>query len=168
MSFDINKFDFFDTHCHLNLIASETDVNTVIENARNNKVFMNCVGVDYNSSVSALKIVEENNDCCICSIGIHPESVNELNRIEELEQLIIDNRPSIYGIGECGLDFHYENYDKNAQIALFKAQIDLAIKYSLPLIIHCRDAYEELNTILKEYKDRLNKILIHCYDSDRE
>jgi TatD DNase family protein len=166
MSLDIDKFDFFDTHCHLNLIAPEIDVNAVIENARNSKVFMNCVGVDFNSSIAALKIVKDNQDCCICSVGIHPESVDELDRIDELEQLIINNRSLIFGIGECGLDFHYENYDKKAQITLFKMQINLAIKYNLPLIIHCREAYEELYIILNEYKNKINKILIHCYDSN--
>jgi TatD DNase family protein len=168
MSFDINKFEFFDTHCHLNLLGTEIDTDVIIENARDKKVFMNCIGVDFNSSVKAINIVKENQDCCICSVGIHPESIEEIVKLDELEQLIIDNKAFIYGIGECGLDFHYENYDKIAQIKLFEGQINLAIKYNLPLIIHCRDAYEELYTILKEYKNKITKILIHCYDSTNE
>jgi TatD DNase family protein len=168
MSFDITKFDFFDTHCHLNLLETVIETDAIIEDARNKKVFMNCIGVDYDSSIKAINIVKENRDCCICSVGIHPESVDEIGKLDELEQLIVDNKEFIYGIGECGLDFHYENYDAAAQTVLFKAQIKLAIKYNLPLIVHCRDAYDELYDILKEYKNKLPKVLIHCYDSNSE
>jgi TatD DNase family protein len=163
---NISYYRFFDTHCHLNLDPLNTNIVAILKECQEKKVFVNCVGADFNSSIEAIKIARQYPQQTICSVGIHPEYVDEINKIDELEEHIKTNIEYIFGLGECGLDYHIENYDKQKQINLFKLQIELAIKYKLPLIVHCRDAYEDLYEILKEYNSKLNKILIHCYDTD--
>jgi TatD DNase family protein len=165
---DINKSKFFDTHCHLNLEPLYSNLSSIIKGCDEQRVFVNCVGADFESSLKAIEVTKKYTSRTICSVGIHPEYVNEINKLNELDKYISENIDVIYGIGECGLDYHIVGYDKKTQHELFIKQIELAIKYKLPLIIHCRDAYEDLYTILKQYHNQLTKILIHCFDTGKE
>lgn len=94
------------------------------------------------------------------AIGIHPQELvtNYQFQITNLEELLINNN-DIVAIGECGLEFT-DGVDKEGQIKLFEAQIELAIKYDKPLIVHSRKASDETIEILKKYNCRG---VIHCY-----
>jgi TatD DNase family protein len=74
----------------------------------------------------------------------------------------------IIGIGECGIDLHYANYNLQRQKDVFKAQIELALKYDLALSIHSRDAAEETFKIIDQYSQENNfKGIMHCYSYDQ-
>lgn len=96
-------------------------------------------------------------------IGIHPEHVSELNRLDELEDLIKNNK--IYAIGEIGLDYYYTKDNKEEQKELLNKQLDLAEKYNLPVIIHTRDSIQD---IYDELKKRKLKGVIHCFNGSYE
>ena len=100
------------------------------------------------------------------TIGFHPESMDKLpaDPIGELRNLL-KTSSKIVAIGEIGLDYHYEGYDKEAQIALFESQIQLAQELELPIIVHMRDATEDCMEILKKYKP---KGVMHCYSGSAE
>jgi len=72
----------------------------------------------------------------------------------------------IVGIGECGLDFHYPDFDKQRQIDAFRSQIELALNHSLALVIHSRDAADETLDVLHEYKNDLRQGVFHCFSYD--
>ncbi|MDR3249865.1 MAG: TatD family hydrolase [Mycoplasmataceae bacterium] len=156
---------FFDTHCHLNLEPLEDRIEQIIKETLDKQVFCNCVGVNLDSSLKAIKIAKNYPSNVICSVGIHPEYVDEISLIDKMEELIIKNGSVIKAIGECGLDYHSNKVDKQKQKKLFIMQIELAVKHRLPLVIHCRDAYQDLYDVLKNYHSKLTNILIHCFDT---
>ena len=97
------------------------------------------------------------------TIGVHPHETKD-NKITS--NFIVENfneNPKIIGIGETGLDFFYNNSDKNSQIKSFKEHIEASIKTDAPIIIHSRNAENETFNILNEYKDQKLKILMHCF-----
>ncbi len=96
-------------------------------------------------------------------IGIHPEHVSEINKLDELEKLIKNNK--IYAVGEIGLDYYYTKDNKEEQKALLNKQLDLAEKYNLPVIIHTRDSIQD---IYDELKNRKLKGVIHCFNGSYE
>lgn len=99
------------------------------------------------------------------SVGIHPENADciEDGYINSL-RLLAKNK-KVVAIGEIGLDYHYEGYDKSAQIELFTSQIELANELSLPVIVHCRDAVGDCMDILRRHKP---KGVMHCYSGSPE
>jgi len=113
----------------------------------------------------------EYTDGIYCAQGIPPESTERYNK--EFRELVINQvtlpqsrkkKSKVVAIGECGLDYHYDNCPRICQRDAFVSQIKLAHEVGLPLVIHSRDAFEDTFAILKEYKHNLqNGILFHCY-----
>lgn len=99
------------------------------------------------------------------SVGFHPEYASEVpeNAIEVLKELAKKNK--VVAIGEIGLDYHYEGYDREAQIELFRAQLELANELNLPVIVHSRNATEDTLEILRELKPRG---VMHCFSGSAE
>lgn len=101
------------------------------------------------------------------SVGIHPNYANgniEL-RISNIEKQL--NNDKIIAIGETGLDYYWDKVSKNVQKDFFKSHIELSIKHSLPIIVHDRDASEDIIDILKQYKGKAFGV-IHCFSSSPE
>jgi TatD DNase family protein len=108
-------------------------------------------------------------DNIYCVVGVHPEEVESFD-IVELENLVKANLNSgkLVAIGEIGLDYYWRKDNKDAQIEIFKKQIELSKKYNLPIVVHCRDAYGDVLEILKEYAPYDNGGVIHCYSGSIE
>ena len=98
--------------------------------------------------------------------GIHPECVDEAcdGYIGRLRGIIAGN-PKIKAVGEIGLDYHYDNYDREKQINVFRQQLALAAELDMPVIIHSRDAFEDTMSILNEYRP---KGVMHCFSGSAE
>ncbi len=103
---------------------------------------------------------------CYAAIGIHPNDLTSMwkNDIEELKKLLQKKEDyKIIAIGECGLDKHYPDYDEQRQRDAFKIQIELALEHGLALIVHTRDADDEVLPIIAEYRGQGLKGVIHCF-----
>jgi TatD DNase family protein len=156
-----------DTHAHIFDAQFDEDridvINRLIE-AKIKKAVV--VGFSKETNVLALNLAKEH-AFLYPTAGLHPSEANEINEsdIIDLEKFINDNK--VYAIGECGLDYYWVNDNKEKQKWLFTEQIKLAIKYDLPLIIHCRDAVGDVYEILKEYKGKL-RFVMHCYSGSSE
>ena len=100
---------------------------------------------------------------------MHPEGVDEFN-LDKLESLVKQNINSgkLVAIGEIGLDYYWRKDNKLEQIKIFKQQIELAKKYNLPIIVHCREAFGDCLEILRQYSPFLNGGVIHCYSGSIE
>lgn len=156
---------FTDTHCHLyNEYYNNIDViiNNAQQNGINRFIVSGCSTKDNNEVINIIKRF----DNVYGVIGLHPEEA--LNYcIEDIKMLENNlNNSKIIGIGEIGLDYHYENFDKEKQQALFKSQLELADKYKLPVVIHSREATEDTIRILKEYPGV--KGVIHSFSGSKE
>ncbi|MCT2534326.1 TatD family hydrolase [Aquibacillus koreensis] len=157
----------FDTHVHLNVSQFDEDRDEVIARAEEAGVkFMVVVGFDHETIPKAIKLAEENENF-YAAVGWHPVDAidmteKELAWIEELAA-----HPKVVAIGEMGLDYHWDKSPKDVQKEVFRKQIELAKKVKLPIIIHNREATEDIIQILKEEKAEEVGGIMHCYnDSD--
>lgn len=120
------------------------------------------VGCTLQSSKRSFELARDNENI-FASAGIHPhdaDTVNEasLKKLEELAQ-----HYKVIAVGEIGLDFFKNSTSQEVQIKALKLQLELAENHNMPVIIHCRDAHNDLINILKEYKTSNWKGVIHCY-----
>ena len=153
-----------DTHCHL-FSEYYDDIGAVIERAIDNgvdKIIVN--GCDRKSNYEVIKLISKYENV-YGAIGFFPSECDVVT--EDDYKFIVDNinNNKIVAIGEIGLDYHYDNYNKNKQIELFKRQIDIANLYNKPIIIHCRDSINDAYNILENVT--VPKIL-HCYSGSLE
>ncbi len=185
-----------DTHCHLNFRDFKDDYLDVIERAISNNIYMIIVGSEFKTSQRALNLADSFSKGVYASVGLHPihlqdtliENDNENGKykfVSKGENLIIDNykkliksSKKVLAIGEIGLDYYHikaknkeeEIKVKEKQKIVFKEQLELAKEFNLPVIIHCRDAHEDLYNILKDFSDKNNLKnewgVIHCYSGD--
>ena len=152
-----------DTHAHLDLEYYDT-IEDVIKKMKDNKIIVS--GIDTKTNQHVLDLVKKYKNV-YGTIGIHPESVMH---VEEEDFLFLENHlndEKIVGIGEIGLDYHYEN-DFEKQKEVFIRQIYLANRFHKTMVIHSRDAIEDTYNLLKKYKDEAIKVDIHCYSSSLE
>lgn len=157
---------YIDTHSHI-FIEYYSDIKKFIEDARENNVLkMITCGCDINSNEEVLKLVN-NYDEIYGSIGFHPEDVNNFkdSYYKFLENNINNNK--IVAIGEIGLDYHYDDTNKDLQKEVFIKQLDMAVRYNKPVIIHSRDSIQDTLDIIKLYRGKL-KGVVHCFSSSIE
>ena len=156
-----------DTHAHIFDEQFDLDRDEVIlriKEANISKVVV--VGFSKETNVLAQNLAQKHH-FLYPTAGYHPSEVNDINidDIKELEDFI--NNHKVYAIGECGLDYYWVKDNKEKQIWVFNEQIKLAIKYNLPLIIHCRDAVNDIYQVLKSYKGKV-AFVMHCYSGSLE
>ncbi|AKL97441.1 TatD family hydrolase [Endomicrobium proavitum] len=150
-----------DTHAHLTDSKFNQDREFVLQRAK-------AAGVSYIFEIAcetgewdaALEFSKRDN--IYASFGIHPQEAQNVSEkdFKKLEELL--KNPKAIAVGEAGLDYHYETESKQLQKEVFIKQIDIAIKHNKPLIIHCREAFDDIINILKAYKT-LPKGVVHYF-----
>lgn len=140
-----------DTHCHLNLNTFQNDLEAVVERALSAGVQRILVpGIDLETSRLAVDLAERH-PMLFAAVGIHPSSAAEFDgkSIDQLYQLA--QRPKVVAIGEIGLDFYRDRAPRSMQSEVFAAQLDLAGELGLPVVVHNRDAFREVNSLLSAW-----------------
>ena len=152
-----------DTHAHI-VKEYYDNIESLVEELKNKNVLkvVNCA-TSIEDSKEIIELSKITNNYLLPAIGIHPEIVEDFNKIEELEKLIISNR--IVAIGEIGLDYYWNKENKEEQKKCFNSLLDLAEKYNLPVLIHTRESIQDTYNILK---NRKLKGIIHCYSGSYE
>ena len=157
-----------DSHCHLDLEPLLSDLTNVIKRSKEVGIKkLLTISTSYESFNRIIQIIEQD-EIIYGTIGIHPHETTENKITSDIIVKNLSNNPKIIGIGETGLDFYYNNSDKNDQIISFKQHIEASIKTKAPLIIHSRDAEDETFNILNNYKDQNLKILMHCFTGSKD
>ncbi len=152
-----------DSHCHLDHDPLFGDLNEVINRAKNEglkKLLTICTS---DESFEKIKKILDIDEIIYGTYGIHP---HEAKNYKVTKSDIIKNilkHPKLIGIGETGLDFYYNNSQKNVQIESFKKHIEASLETDVPIIVHSRNAESETFEILNEYRDKKPKILMHCF-----
>ncbi len=165
-----------DSHTHIDMRLYNRDRDQVLERARGAGVAAVVdVGCDLDSSRAAIRLAAQYSEV-FAALGFHPHSAakmrdSDLERLSELAQ-----HPKVVAIGEIGLDFYRNLSPREVQVEAFKKQLALARRLRLPVIVHCRDAQEEVLSILTEWaygaggvggaKEPLG--VLHCFSGDRE
>lgn len=155
---------FIDTHCHLFKDYYEDMDNIICKIKSRGIIALINNGCDSKTNQEVLSLLDKY-DFMYGAIGIHPDYADNYN--EDDLKYIMDNIgvEKIVAIGEIGLDYHYDNFSKEKQITLFKAQLKMAEQNNLPVIIHMREATNDVLNTLKEYRV---KGVIHCFTGSVE
>ena len=155
---------YIDSHAHVNFDMYD-DIKSVLSSALKNNVrkIINCAE-DLNSSLKVIELHKQYN-YLYPAVGIHPQNVDNSSTddIANLEKIIRDEK--VVAIGEIGLDYYYSRNNRERQILFFELQLKLAEKYNLPVIIHSRNATDDVFRILKNYT---LKGVIHCFSGSIE
>lgn len=158
-----NNNYLIDTHFHLDLTC---DIETILMDAEKNNVKKFIIsGCDKKSIRDGLEIVNRYSNVYM-TIGYHPDIVDDINDddLVYLEKLVNNNR-KIIGIGEIGLDYYHNDLNSDRQKEYFEKQILIAKKFNLPIVVHTREATEDIYEILKKYDV---KGVLHCYSGSLE
>ena len=121
------------------------------------------VGYDYKNSVQGLELAKSNENV-FCTLGLHPSESRAFSQQKTDEHLKLSQNNKVVAIGEIGLDYHYPDTDKMGQAHSMVAQLELAKAAELPVVIHMRDACEDMRQLLKANKHCLRHGgVMHCY-----
>lgn len=173
-----NEAVWVDSHCHLDFPDfAEEGVAALIDRARLNRVMYMLTISTHTARIKRYTDLVDQFENVWTTIGVHPHQADEDGEREiTVEQLVTmaNSNPKIVGIGECGLDYHYEYAPKDVQERVFRTHIRAAIETGLPIIIHARLADDDMIAILEDERrlagdkaDRLRGVL-HCFSSTRK
>ncbi|MDE6580083.1 MAG: TatD family hydrolase [Ruminiclostridium sp.] len=155
-----------DTHAHYDDDAFDSDrerlLTRLFEESVSKIITVGCAPKRWQPTIALTECFEG----MYGALGLHPEDIADASGDWEnlLKELL--TRPKIKALGEIGLDYHYENYDREMQIKFFRRQIVLAKEMDLPIIIHSREATEDTMNILRELKPE--KAVMHCFSGSPE
>ncbi|HYF13054.1 MAG TPA: TatD family hydrolase [Candidatus Paceibacterota bacterium] len=159
---------FFDAHCHLQFPQYDQDRDGVLTRMKDGRVGGVVIGTDLETSKRGVELARTQ-DFLWASVGLHPnDNIDEIFDEQAFEQLAQD--PKVVAIGECGLDYFRSGgtlEEKTAQQKRFEKQIALAHKVKKTLIIHCRNAHDDVLSILKNSQIEI-PVVIHFFTGSAE
>ncbi len=176
-----------DTHCHLDASIYERDLDIVVRHAQDENVAIVTLGSDLQSSRRAVEIAERYPQGVYAAVGFHPSKVSADPLSEELADMSgfteLLAHPKVVAIGETGLDYHdLPSFSRNAaevqladrmranQKKAFGRFLDLAREHRLPLLLHCRDAHEDMLQMLETWDKTTrgfdSRGIVHCFSGD--
>ena len=163
-----------DTHSHIYDEVFDNDRNEVVERARAEGVERIILpAIDGESNERLFDLCRACGDYVVPLMGLHPTSVNDNPRwreeLAEVEKLLANPPQGIdrfYGVGEIGLDLYWSRDWQAEQTEAFRAQLDMALKYNLPIVVHTRDAWEEMASIIEEYREKGLRGIFHAFSAD--
>lgn len=163
----------FDAHCHLQFPQYDADREDVLSRMRERDMGAVVIGTDLKTSKDALELAKQH-DSLWAAVGLHPnDNIEEVFNKKAFEELAKD--PKVVAIGECGLDYFRSggtDEEKAVQKERFQKHIDFALCVQKPLIIHCRNAHEDMLEVLFSYSRVLEnkdvKVIIHFFTGTGE
>lgn len=155
-----------DTHAHLNDPKFAQDLDDVVARATAEGVNRIIVcGYDLESSRSAVEL-SRRYESILATVGVHPHDAKNYNSQTEQALVELSHEPKVLAIGEIGLDFHYDFSPRPQQAAAFEAQMDLAWRLKLPIVVHSRESNPEVMEMLKARVGNIVGGVFHCFSGD--
>jgi TatD DNase family protein len=159
---------FIDSHAHLADPAFDADRDDVIARARAAGAHaIVCIGESLDAAARAQMIANEHRGFVHWTAGIHPHDAASFAPERDLHRLEALLRSGARAVGECGLDYHYDNSPREAQCEVFAAQLDLAQRLRLPVVVHTRDAEDDTRALVLSAARRGVVGVLHCYTGSR-
>jgi TatD DNase family protein len=158
-----------DSHCHLDFPEFAPELDQVVQRARDAGVGrMVSISTRVRRHAQVLSIAERFADV-FCSVGTHPHYAHEELDVDAAALVKIAQHPKVVAIGEAGLDYHYDNSPREAQEQGFRAHIQAARETKLPLVIHAREADDDVARILREETGKgAFPAVLHCFTGGRD
>jgi TatD DNase family protein len=160
--------ELIDIGCNLTHDAFDKDREAVLERAREAGV-VQCIvtGASEDGSRKAQELALSRPGTLFATAGVHPHHAAEFNDASEalLRELVL--REGVVAVGETGLDYFRDFSPRDAQRDVFQRQLEIGIDSGLPLFLHMRDAHGDFHAILREVRDRLSNVVVHCFTGSR-
>ncbi len=157
-----------DSHCHLDFPEFAEDFEQIMSRAAEANVGLMLTICTHLSRFPRVLAVAERFDNVYCTVGIHPHEAGEETEVTAEQLVELAKHPKVVGFGETGLDYYYEHSPREAQKRSFRAHIQAARMAKLPIIIHTRDADDDMAAILEEEVAKgAFPGLVHCFSSGR-
>lgn len=157
-----------DSHVNLHARQFDEDRDAVIARAREAGVALMVEISDRLGTFEATHALALANADIWCTVGVHPHEAKEDSDLDPSRLIELAKRPRVIGIGECGLDFHYDLSPRDVQAKVFQTHIEAAQETGLPLVVHTREADDLMGDLLTSaYALRPFSLLMHCYTSGR-
>ena len=165
----MSSSQYIDSHVNLHAPQFDEDRDAVIARARAAGVRLMLNICDRVSNFDAVYALAKAHDDIWATVGTHPHEARENPDLTARDLLDLAEADKVVGIGECGLDFHYDYSPRDVQAKVFRAHIVAARQSGLPLVVHTREADDVMGKILEdEYAKGAFRMLLHCYTSGAE
>lgn len=164
---------WIDSHCHLDFpdFAEGEGVTAFVDRARLNGVGGMLTISTHTQRLARYTALANAFPNVWTTIGVHPHQANEEGErditVEHLVE-IANNHDKIVAVGECGLDYHYDYAPRDVQHMVFRTHIEAALATDLPIIIHAREADDDMIAILDDYKGKGLRGVMHCFSSSQK
>lgn len=158
-----------DSHCHLDFPDFADDLDEIVSRAEEAGVGTMLTICTHVTKFTQVLAVAKRYDNIFCTVGIHPHNAGDQPDTSADDLIKMAEHPKVVGFGETGLDYFYEHSPREAQQRAFRAHIEAARRTGLPVIVHTRDADDDMMAILAdEHGKGAFPGLIHCFSSTRE
>jgi TatD DNase family protein len=158
-----------DSHVNLHAPQFADDQAEVIARARASGVGLMITICDKLASFDAVSTLAQTHADIWCTAGVHPHEAKDYVDLQPQTLIALCDHTRVVGIGECGLDYHYDLSPRDVQRQVFAAHIAAAQATGLPLVVHTREADDDMGEMLERaYAERPFKFLMHCYTSGRD
>lgn len=182
---------FVDTHCHVNFGAFKEDAGQVLARALDNDVWAINIGTQKDTSKKSVELAEQFEKGIYAAIGLHPVhlhgDIDEEYYVDGKKETFrvrqeafdpeyysgLAKSSKVVAVGEVGLDYYRREPEEipaiaKVQLDNLKKHLDFADNFDLPLVIHCRDAHDDLKQFVADYKDQFKKLggVVHCFSGD--
>jgi TatD DNase family protein len=166
------ELQIVDTHAHLDMLEFDTDREEVIKRAHEKGIkLINTIGIDLDSCRKAIELAERYPGI-FASVGFHPQEANGVKK-EDIDELIkMARHPKVVAIGEMGLDYYRQRSTPENQLKVLNWELETAQEIGKPIIIHCRQAQEEILKILRKWSENYRlpqgkpRGVIHCFNGE--
>ena len=160
---EANETRLVDSHCHLQDSAFDLDRDEILRQALDALAWLVVVGSDVETSRAAVGLSRERVWACV---GIHPHHASQADASSFDALRDLAREPRVAALGEIGLDYHYDFSPRDHQRAALAAQLEMAVDLELPVVIHCREAQEDLIALVEPIHRRLVGGVMHCFGGD--
>lgn len=160
-----------DTHSHLFTEEFDADRTAVLKRAEEegvSRIYM--PNIDETTISRLLQVCEDYSGYCFPMMGLHPTSVNEHFEIalQQVHQCLMTHRERFVAVGEIGIDLYWDDTFLEQQIDVFDQQVRWALEMDLPIVVHCRNAFQYIYKVLISYKDTTLRGIFHSFTGDPE
>jgi TatD DNase family protein len=157
-----------DTHCHLDFPGFASDRDAVVERGRAAGLKRFITVSTRTQDFASISQLAESYEEVFCTVGTHPHSAHEEAEVSQVQLTALARHPKCVGIGEAGLDYHYNKASRDVAAKVFRAHIAAARQSGLPIVIHARDADADVAAILRDEMEKgAFRGLLHCFTGSR-
>ncbi len=160
--------ELIDTHCHLTFAELAGDVEGVITRSIAAGVTgWVTVGTDAEQIKKVLAVAGRYENM-YAAVGVHPHYAKDVSPDDLIYLKEAVKNDKVVAVGETGLDFHYNFSEQDRQKEIFRVQLEIAREVDKPVIVHCREAFDETMAILDDFAGRLKKVVVHCFSGNAQ